>query len=98
MEGLEDRTLLSSTGVNVKGITPWAGEPTTVDVRPILQPWGQLNGDTYSSDPTLKLTAQGYPLSNAGTFTSMGGYPNGTYQVSYSGTATLSFAVIASMG
>jgi hypothetical protein len=94
VECLEGRTLLSSYGVVVKGIGPWTGEPQFIDARHNLIPWGSWDVHGYHSDPSLKLTPQGYPLSNASTFGFLTNYPDGVYQVSYQGKADLFFAGI----
>lgn len=91
LELLENRTLLSTIGVNVKGNSPWAGDATWVDVRHLFLPWGKILGGNYSPDPSLPLTSTGYPLATAGTYANIANYPDGLYQVSYQGTATLSF-------
>ena len=91
LELLENRTLLSTIGVNVKGNSPWAGDATWVDVRHLFLPWGEILGGNYSPDPSLPLTSTGYPLATAGTYANIANYPDGLYQVSYQGTATLSF-------
>ena len=75
----------------LKGISPWGGEPDFVDVRHNFLPWGSWDANGYHPDPNLKLTAQGYPLSTASTYGFLTNYPDGTYQVSYQGTASLDF-------
>jgi hypothetical protein len=91
VEALEGRTLLSSYGVVLKGISPYGGEPVFVDVRHNFIPWGSWDVNGYHPDPSLQLTAQGYPLSNASTYAFLTNYPDGIYQVGYQGTATLNF-------
>ncbi len=91
LEPLEDRVLLSTVGVDVKGNSPYAGDATWVDLRHLLLPWGQFSGTTYSPNPSLKLNSTGYPESTAGTYAEINNYPDGNYQVSYSGQATLDF-------
>src|SRR4051812_31654699 len=92
VEALEGRALMSSYGVDLKGISAWGGEPTFIDVRHTFLPWGIWDGG-FKSDPTLPLTPQGYPTGPgaAATGAFVDNYPDGTYQVSYKGTATLVF-------
>ncbi len=90
LELLENRTLLSTIGVNVKGSSPYAGDATWVDVRHLFLPWGQVTSP-YGPNPSLPLTSTGYPLAPAATYANIANYPDGLYQVSYQGTVTLTF-------
>ena len=90
LELLENRTLLSTIGVNVKGNSPWAGDATWVDVRHLFLPWGQVTSP-YGPNPSLPLTSTGYPLAPAATYADIANYPDGLYQVSYQGTVNLTF-------
>src|SRR5438067_1442672 len=91
VETLEGRTLMSSYGVVLKGISAWEGQPEFVDVRHNLLPWGHWDVSGYHSDPTIPLTPQGYPTAPASTYGFLSNYPDGVYQVSYTGKASLSF-------
>src|SRR5437762_1132705 len=97
VEALEGRTLMSSYGVVLKGISGWSGSPQFVDVRHNLLPWGSWDSNGYQSDPTIPLTPQGYPTRTAAasTYAFVDNYPDGIYQVSYKGKATLSFDGVA---
>jgi hypothetical protein len=96
VELLENRTLLTSIGVDVKGSSTWAGDPTWVNVRNLFVPWGQYSSPSIPN-PSLKLTADGYPLAPAATYAFINNYPDGQYQVSYQGTAILSFGGIGQL-
>ena len=95
VEALEGRALMSTYGVVLKGPSIWGGEPIFTDLRHILANWGSTTGG-YQPDPTIALTPQGYPTDGgadggtAATGCFVGNYPDGVYQVSYSGTVNLS--------
>ena len=91
LELLENRTLLSTFGAVLKAVTATAGDATWVDIRHLFVPWGKFSGTSYSPNPSLPLTSTGYPLAPAGAYADINTYPNGVYQISYQGTATLSF-------
>src|SRR3954452_3919301 len=97
VEALESRALMSTYGVVLKGPSIWGGEPVFTDLRHILAPWGSNINGGYQSDPTIPLTPQGYPIgvgANPGSVSTgcfVGNYPDGVYQVSYSGKANLFF-------
>lgn len=52
--------------------------------------WGRP-AKPWEPDPNLKLTPDGYPLSDAGTFTYGRGYPDGVYKFSMRGSGTPAF-------
>ncbi len=93
LELLENRTLLSTIGVDVKGNSPWAGDATWVDVRHLFLPWGQVTSP-YGPNPSLQVTSTGYPMAPAATYANIANYPDGLYQVSYQGTVNLTFGGI----
>ena len=75
-----------------KQTRPTAGDRHLGRHPPSLPPLGyEFTGTNYSPDPSLPLTSTGYPLASAGTYANIANYPDGLYQVSYQGTATLSF-------
>ena len=80
-----------TAGINVGTNSAYTGDATWTDVRHLFLPWGEFSGTHYSPDPSLPLTSTGYPLAPAGTYAEINNYPDGVYQVSYQGTATLSF-------
>ena len=73
---------------NIGGAAPMASEGAFVNVAMTLNPWGTYQYP-WKTDPSLTFSADGYPLENASTMTYLYGYPNGQYQFSYTGSATL---------
>ena len=103
VESLEPRALLAAgapqapaaavgtpggSGINLDGNTDWSTAEAWVDVRNIMRRWGQPD-QPWNQNDALTLTADGYPTSDAGTLSYLAGYPDGTYALSYKGTATL---------
>ncbi len=87
-EGLESRTLLSADiGVNLGTNSIYENEPIWTDVHNLAAAW-TLTGNPSGSVP---LTADNYPLANAWTQFDLGNYPDGDYQLSYTGSATVNF-------
>jgi hypothetical protein len=90
-DSLESRTMLSAdVGVNLGINNPYEQDELWVDVTRYSLGWWQLN----PSDPPLQLTALGFPKESAATSIDMGNYPDGVYQASYRGTATITFGGI----
>src|SRR5204863_5073664 len=62
-----------------------------VDLSRQFRQWGNLD-KTYEVDDTLPLSADNYPLVDAGAITYAYGYPDGRYAVSYDGVGSLAFS------
>src|SRR2546423_14412082 len=77
-------------GVNLDGNAPWMTDRKWVDVAKLFSDWGQPN-QPWEEIPYLKVTPEGYPLRDAGTFSYMRGYPDGTYKLRFEGTAKVEF-------
>ena len=54
----------------------------------------ELVGDPSETTPVIPVNANDYPLVPATTFANLLSYPDGDYQLSYQGTATVSFGGI----
>jgi hypothetical protein len=72
-------------GVNLDRNADYSTAQTWVDVRNLFRKWGQPD-KPWLENPELKLTADGYPLADAGTLTYLKAYPDGVYHLSYEGT------------
>lgn len=78
-------------GTNLDGIAEFSPIAPFIDLAVMFRPWGNTS-TPYQTDPSIPLTADNYPLANAGTITYATAYPDGDYQVSYEGQATLAFS------
>jgi hypothetical protein len=97
IEALEGRYLLDAgIGIGISGNAPYSADGAWVDVRNLFGPWGSYSNPSQPATG-LPLTADGYPLSNASTATPLFGYSGGTYTLTYTGTATLTFAGIGQL-
>ncbi len=103
IESLEPRALLDGdptttpaaivqgaggSGINLDGNTDWSTAAAWVDTHNVFRRWGQPD-QPWNENPNLSLTADGYPTTDAGTLSYLAGYPDGTYSLSYKGTATV---------
>ena len=70
--------------VNLKQNTDWSTDAAWIDAAVSLRRWGNPDRPWIDA-PTLKLTADGYPLADAGTLSHMNGYPDGDYRLSFTG-------------
>lgn len=77
-------------GTNLDGLADWATIGAFNDLATLFRPWGSMP-QAYNPDPTIPLTADNYPLRDAGAITYAYGYPDGRYLVSYDGIGSLSF-------
>lgn len=78
----------SNMGINVDGNEDWSTTRTWINVRNVMRQWG-LPDQPWIENPSLTLTSNGYPLQDAGAISSFLNYPNGTYQMRYTGTASV---------
>lgn len=99
---LESRVVMSSTatpasniGVNLNSNTA-AGDPMWVDVHNVFRTWGPFN-NFWATSPAPPVNSDNYPLAPASTWANLGSYPDGAYQLSYQGTATLTFSGIGQL-
>lgn len=75
--------------VNLSANADWSTDGAWVDARHSFRRWGNADRP-WQEERGLKLSADGYPLSDAGILSFLGGYPDGTYRLSFLGKATLS--------
>ena len=75
--------------INVGINADWSTAGAWVDARNSLRRWG-MPDRPWVEKPNLKLSADGYPLSDAGTLSYLHGYPDGAYHLSYRGTGEVS--------
>ena len=78
----------SPAGMNLPANGFQAVGPVWVNAFNTLNPWGQW-GSPWAIDPSIKVDAAGYPLTDAGAGTPMHGYPLGTYTLRFRGTGTV---------
>jgi hypothetical protein len=106
---LEPRIALSATvgvnpdsnqvGVNLDFNMPYNADPIWTDLHNLAFQWeapGTTTGWT-SPDTAIPLTANDYPLANAATSFDLANYPDGDYQFSYTGAATVAFSDIGQL-
>ena len=96
-EHLEPRIVLSAQiGVNLDGNASYNNDPIWTDLHNLALPWEAPTTTMGSSaaDTAIPLTATEYPLANAATTFTLVNYPDGDYQFSYTGTATVTFTDI----
>jgi hypothetical protein len=75
-------------GINIEANNYWNTDDAWANVANSLSSWNVSS----SSEPPLTYTSDGYPLEAAGASTWLLDYPLGTYQVSYTGSGTVSFS------
>ena len=89
-ESLEPRiTLSADIGVNLQSNGMYNEDPIWTDLHNLSTTW-QAPG-------SVPMTADGYPLANDWTWFTLANYPDGNYQFSYTGTATLAFSDIGQL-
>jgi hypothetical protein len=71
--------------VNLWMNTDYACDGAWVDASKSLRRWGHP-ARPWQEAPTLKLSKEGYPLSDAGALSFLRGYPDGRYQLTFEGT------------
>jgi NPCBM/NEW2 domain len=99
-EVLECRQLLSAdVGINLDADSNASNDPIWTDLRNYSFPWEAPNTTIgpAAPDTAIPLTADSYPLANAATTFNLTNYPNGNYQFSYTGTATVTFSDIGQL-
>ena len=62
----------------------------------LFRSWGPLD-HPEAGGPAIPVNANNYPLAPASTIADLAAYPDGDYQLSYQGTATVSFSGIGSL-
>ena len=78
-------------GTNLEGIADYSTISPFIDLSTMFRQWGSM-ATPYIADPSIPMTADNYPLADAGTMSYARTYPDGDYQVSYAGQANLSFS------
>lgn len=97
LETCEARLLMTGyNGINIGGNGGLSTSNMWVDIAKTFGAWG-VSGKPYMANPSLALSAQGYPLADASTDTIDSGSPNGVYQLSYQGTASVRVTGTGSM-
>src|SRR5207237_970369 len=69
---------------NLDGLAEYSTISPFIDLTTMFRAWGSV-ATPYTTDTSIPLTADNYPLADAGTITYAKGYPDGDYQVSYQG-------------
>jgi hypothetical protein len=93
IETLESRVTPSNIGVNLAPNSQYSGDFIWVDVHNLFAPWGQVDAPGVYT-PAIPVNANNYPLAPAAAGANLLNYPDGDYQLSYQGTATLTFSGI----
>ncbi|AMV38939.1 NPCBM/NEW2 domain-containing protein [Planctomyces sp. SH-PL62] len=89
---MERRALLSGTGVNLPVNADYIPEAFWTDIQKSMGGWGLADRSKYwQIDKTIPTTEEGYALAPASASAKLDYYPDGAYQVSFAGTATLEF-------
>ncbi len=84
-------------GINLDVNADWSTSVAWADVRCTFRPWG-MPDQPWVENPKLKLTPDGYPLSDAGTLSYLHNYPDGIYRMTYEGAATFTAGGMGRMG
>ena len=74
--------------INLKQNTDWSTDAAWIDAAASFRRWGNPDRPWIDA-PALKLTAEGYPLADAGTLSYMNGYPDGDYRLSFAGAGAV---------
>jgi hypothetical protein len=85
----------ATIGQNLDGISDYGTIGAFGDLTRTFRQWGRIT-TPYQSDPTINLTADNYPLEDAGAMTYALTYPDGIYKVSWDGQADLAFTGMGS--
>ena len=99
-ECLEYRTLLNADiGVNLGTNSQTYSDPIWTDLHNLAYPWEapSTTSGFAAADTAIPLTADTYPLANAATTFNLANYPDGNYQFSFTGTATVTFSDIGQL-
>ena len=91
---LRDESIFSGKfplGINLAEDVSWSSSKMWVNVVKGARNWGHIDRP-YDRDPNLKLSDQGYPLSDAGLWFEGFEYQPGVWQFSYQGSGDISFA------
>ncbi|APW60403.1 NPCBM/NEW2 domain-containing protein [Paludisphaera borealis] len=84
--------MLSGVGVNLLVNYQYQGDAVWTNVSRLMGEWGDINkANWWTADPSLPTNSLNSPLVDASTYAYLTNYPDGVYQVSYEGTATLDF-------
>jgi hypothetical protein len=78
-------------GINLSGDFSWSKSKMWVNIAKSARAWGYVD-KPYQQNPELKLSDQGYPLSDAGLWFEGYEYEPGVWQFSYQGSGNISFA------
>jgi len=78
-----------TAGINLDGLADWETLGPFVDLASTFRNWGRPRPQDV--DPTIKRTADNYPLEDAGALTFAKTYPDGDYDVTWKGEGDLSF-------
>ncbi|MDG3003703.1 NPCBM/NEW2 domain-containing protein [Paludisphaera mucosa] len=90
---MERRALLSGVGVNLEHNYPWDQDEIWTDIGQVMNGWSKVSTlPGWSADPSIPKTTTGYPLAAAVAYATLAKYPDGVYQVSYEGTASVDFS------
>jgi hypothetical protein len=79
-------------GINLSGDVSWSRSKMWVNIAKSARDWGYVD-KPFQPNPGLKLSEQGYPLSDAGLWFEGYEYEPGVWQFSYQGSGDINFAV-----
>ncbi|BAZ44106.1 hypothetical protein NIES4102_11120 [Chondrocystis sp. NIES-4102] len=83
-------------GINLSSDVSWSRSKMWINIAKSARDWGYVD-KPYQPNPDLKLSAQGYPLSDAGLFFEGYEYQPGVWQFSYQGSGEISFTAGGSL-
>lgn len=81
----------SPLGVNVDPNVDWSTDMVWTDLAHDFRSWGPADAPWQTPTTSIPMSADGYPLQDAGAYNSANNYPNGVYKVSYTGSGNLTF-------
>lgn len=79
-------------GINLAGDVSWSTSKMWINIAKSARDWGYVD-KPYQPNLELKLSPQGYPLSDAGLWFEGYEYDPGVWQFSYQGSGEIDFAV-----
>ncbi len=90
LQSLEHRVVLSGSNVGIN--LDFIGAPAWVNLAKMANPWS-----SYANPSTGSTGNVGYPTAPASTLIPTAGYPDGDYDISFQGTANITFSGVGSL-
>ena len=97
LDRMEPRALPSGAGANLLWFDTESPDLIFSDVGQIMDGWGRLSGGAWARDASIKRSAAGYALEPATAFANLSSYPDGVYNVSFRGDATVAFSGVGAL-